>query len=735
MPKAIPYESEMDVPVRKRGSYKSNPNASANGAKSEMSSSFKQKANKKQKMADCCDVCDGECGGGCCEACDSCGGVCCGGEKESEDGQSELKISEFAGVLPQIKVEKSFAEKFIQPKWKKWAMWLKLYNNQKRDAEAIGDPLLFTIFQTILAALYTDQLTVQFIGRERGDDETAENQTLLAEYDSEEMEKDQLDYEWIFDTLFTGRGLVLMDEWDDETHTPIPEVIDPFTFLRDPDAKSINGTKRGRGACRFFGREIRMSKYELEEAGVYENLECLDKDEEVKSNTQTDEMIRARREAQGFDDMREKLCGDNQTYVLHEWWTRFNNKRYQFTLGKNCTVLLRVKEIKTKKWPVIDRTIFPSAHEWEGVSIPALCEDKQRGRAILLNLAKKGVTANLYPNYLYNNQMIKNKADLLKWEFNKFIGVSGNPQGVVAPIERKTAVTTDVQWMLDQMDAASQKATATPDIQQGAITEKVKSATEIAKVTQGVDTRYSANAKIFGWSEKRLWKLWYELYNIYFSKDIDTKIARIAGPFGPQYRRINRDNLIGNADPDVIIESKVISDAKRMNRLNMLMAVLNQSMALDNTTNKRFGLKEIMKSAGMTTDEINRLLPKTYDEYEAEEENKLLDKNKMPKIMLTQNHMTHIEIHSKAADGKAKQVHIEMHKLALYAQTHNAMLVAEAQAQQATAAGAEGAPPGPPRPPGSPPPSPMETGATPAPRDMSQSPLQLQSPTAIQMAQ
>ena len=76
-----------------------------------------------------------------------------------------------------------------------------------------------------------------------------------------------------------------------------------------------------------------------------------------------------------------------------------------------------------------------------------------------------------------------------------------------------------------------------------------------------------------------------------------------------------------------------------------------------------------------------------------------------------------------------------MHKLALYAQTHNAMLAAEAQAQQATAAGAEGAPPGPPRPPGSPPPSPMETGATPAPRDMSQSPLQLQSPTAIQMAQ
>lgn len=717
MSKAVLYETEIPV----RGSTKTS-SYSANAVKQKMTTSFNKKAkSKKDDKEEMNEEDDYE-------------------EDEVVDGKSELSPDNFQGVLKQIKTEYEFASKYIEPIWKKWAMWLKLYNNQKRDVEAIGDPLLFTIFQTILASLYTDQLTVEFKGRERGDDEMAENQTILATYDAEEMEKDQFDYEWIFDTLFCGRGFVLMDEWDDETHSPIPEVIDPFTFLHDPDAKSINGDKRGRGAARFFGREIRLSKYQMEEDGVYENIEDLGPGTDGRSNSQVDDNIRARRDAQGYDDFREKLCGDNQTYVLHEWWTRYEGKRYQFTLGKNCTVLLRVKEIKTKKWPVIDRTIFPTAHSWDGTSIPALCEDKQRARAVLMNLAKKGVTANLYPNYLYNNLLIKNKNDLLKWEFNKFVGVPGNPQGAVTPIERKPAVTSDVQWMLGEMDFASQRATATPDVQQGAMAEKVKSATEIAKVTQGVDTRYAANAKIFGQSEKKLWKLWYELYNIYFKQGIDGKIARIAGPFGPQYRRINRDNLIGNADPDVFIESKSISDAKRMNRLNMLMAVLNQSVAMDPNTNKRFGLKEIMKSAGMTTDEINRLLPKTYDEYEAEEENKLLDKNKMPKILMTQNHMVHIEIHSKAADSKAKKVHIEMHKMALYAQTHNEMLKAEAQQKAAEAAAANGGTPldasqGGARPPGTPPPSPMETGAAPAPRDMSQSPLQLQSPTAIQMAQ
>lgn len=718
MPKKIPYEtgnSAIDeVPVRGKGKRI----GSMRPMKGEMGKVFnKRAATPPEKLLE---------GGGDNET----------GEKENvvdEKVEVELTDNDLASAVKQIAAEFKYASEFIDPKWKKWGTRLKLYNNQKRNADAIGDPLLFTIFQTILASLYSDKLTVEFVGREHGDDETAENQTILAQYDTEEMMKDVVDYTWIWDTLFCGRGYVLMDEWDDERHNPVIQNIDPFTFYRDPDAKSVNGDHMGRGAAGFMGREIRMSKHELESVGCYDMDKILrvETASEDSPNPQTNENSRARREAQGFDNARAKLCGDNATYVLYEWWTWFNGERYQFTLNSDRSKICRVKKILTKKWPIVDRVLFPSAHEWEGVSVPDLVEDKQRARAIIMNLAKKGVTAALYPNYVYNNLIIKNKADLLNWEFNKFIGVPGNPQGAVAAIERKP-VTSDVQWMLDVMDFSAQKATATPDIQQGAITEKVKSATEIAKVTQGVDTRYSLSSKIFGWSEKAFWKLWYEMYNIYFEKGIDGKIARITGPFGPSYRRISRDNLIGNADPDIMIESKAISDAKRMNRLNMLMAVMNQAVAMDPNTNKRFGLKEICKSAGMSTDEINRLLPKTFDEYEAEEENKLLDRNQMPQILIGQNHMVHIEVHSKAADSKAKKVHIEMHKIALYGLTHNPNLTPKQEAEAMKAGGSDVAAA---RKPGQPEPSPMEQGTAPAPRDMMQSPLQLQSPTAIQMAQ
>jgi len=36
---------------------------------------------------------------------------------------------------------------------------------------------------------------VEFMGREEGDEETAENLNSLANYDYDEMEKDQIDYE------------------------------------------------------------------------------------------------------------------------------------------------------------------------------------------------------------------------------------------------------------------------------------------------------------------------------------------------------------------------------------------------------------------------------------------------------------------------------------------------------------------------------------------------------------
>jgi len=66
----------------------------------------------------------------------------------------------FKELIDQINSEFNISYWFMKPKWEEWALRLKLYNNQKRDKSAVGDPLMFTIHQTVLASLYDDTLSV-----------------------------------------------------------------------------------------------------------------------------------------------------------------------------------------------------------------------------------------------------------------------------------------------------------------------------------------------------------------------------------------------------------------------------------------------------------------------------------------------------------------------------------------------------------------------------------------------
>ena len=149
---------------------------------------------------------------------------------------------------------------------------LKLYNNQKRDKSAVGDTTLFTVMQTVIASLYIDTLDVKFEGREDGDEETAENLNQMAEFDYDEMVKSVVDYDWIWDTCFFGRGLVAMEEYerdpDNNTFVPMPQVIDPLIFLHDP-ASSVNGDRSGKGGMRFGGYEVKMTKQDIQTTLIF----------------------------------------------------------------------------------------------------------------------------------------------------------------------------------------------------------------------------------------------------------------------------------------------------------------------------------------------------------------------------------------------------------------------------------------------------------------------------------
>ena len=118
------------------------------------------------------------------------------GKSESSNQEEEVRTAkDYPGLLEQVKEEYDQAWKHQQPKKKQWEVRLKLYNNQKRDTKAVGDVTLFTTMQTVFASLYDDRLMVAAGGREEGDDQQTENIDAMAEFDYEEMQKDQIDYD------------------------------------------------------------------------------------------------------------------------------------------------------------------------------------------------------------------------------------------------------------------------------------------------------------------------------------------------------------------------------------------------------------------------------------------------------------------------------------------------------------------------------------------------------------
>jgi hypothetical protein len=581
---------------------------------------------------------------------------------------TSVKGETFDSLIKQVDVEYNLAWQHQIPKIQVALSRLKLYNNQKKDVNAVGDPLLFTVLQTILASLYDDKLGVEFTGREEGDAETGENLTALADFDYDKMQKDKLDYDWLWDTCFFGHSLVKMAEFDrdPEFMCPIPELMDPMTFLRDPKAITVNGDIRGRGAMRFGGREIWVPRRSLSEAkGYFDIKDIKSADTEVKELVKQAKEARDAAQGLGSETKTDKIFGDNEAISALEWYTWWRGKRVMVTLANDRKTVIKFKELK-KYFPIVDRQLYPTSHDWDGVSIPDIIEDKQRQRSVAINLTLQAMKADLYPMYIYDESRIKNKSDLLEFQFNKFVGVKGDGdiRGAVQPMNKATPRMDLVDFILNTLDSSAQRATATPEMQQGQVSDSKRTLGELNLVAQKVDTRYSLTAKVFGWSEQDFWQQWYMHYKENFKSGIDEKMIRIVGAMGTKWRGLTRENIIGVQDPDIKIESRVVTENRKLKERVMLTAYGNM-IGQDPSANKREFMKKLGKLNGLSKDEINSIYPPTYDELLAEDENEKLNEDKLVIPNPDDNDQIHLTMHNKAKDGRAKTAHVEAHKASM----------------------------------------------------------------------
>lgn len=592
--------------------------------------------------------------------------------------EEEVKDDSFeARIIKQVQREYKEAWDFMRPKIQENLGRLKLYNNQRRDKAKVGDPLIFTYHQTILAALYDDKLSVQFGGREEGDEDMAENLNGLAEYDFDDMAKAEHDYDWDWDALAWGRGLSYFNEFDTESKTPIAVVWDALTFIRDPDAKSVNGNRLGQGAMRFGGREVSLSISDIKDNPEYFNVNKL-KDSSGSSFSLVEEASQARSQAQGTQDS-SLLKDDLDLSVVLQWFTIIDGQKMLVELTNERTNLIRILDLDDQ-WPLIDRPCYPMAHDWDGVSVFDITEDKQRYRAALQNIYGDSARADLYPMYLFDETKIKKSIDK-KFGFNKWIPVDGEVGNAVSPLQ-KAQPSGQAQFIMQFLDIASQKALATPEMQQGGLSSKERTLGELNLVASKVDTRYSLAAKLWGISEAKFYRRWYEIYDRDFDGQIQKKVARLMGSFGPVWRPITRDKIIvaHKLGPDIKIESRVLSEARKQ-RTFQEMRVYLDFIAQDQTADLRYFKKKTARLL-FDKDEVDRIFPPTIDELEAQKENKKLNNGEFVRALLEHDHVTHRRIHAGAKEGEQTDKHNAMHEFFLMKKRNEPELFPQIQGEQ-----------------------------------------------------
>lgn len=583
-------------------------------------------------------------------------------------------------LLTQVKAEYDFATRELKTWVDTNIKRLKLYNNQKRNEEHIGEPLLFTHMNTWLSSLHDDTYDRVWVAREEGDIETAENLTAVSEYDHELMGKDELDYNATWDALFFSYAVIDMLEFDPSKMCPSPTLLDPLTFYYDTFASSIDGNIVSKNGMRFLGWDMYMSKREVLASPLLgeEALHSLE-DTADSGMSHKDEARKERLEALGgsYTHLKRDDMQDNNVYELVQWRTMFKGKKVVLVLNAKRSEILGARYLpqdekgNSLSWFITSKRFNPQPHQFKGTSLPDLLEDKQRQKAMIINDQINLARSLTYGSYVYDSTKIKNKTDL-KWGYDKWIGVDGDPNSAVAPVRKDTSSLAFLDNTLGYIDASAQKASATPELQQGVLSEQQRTLGELNLIASSSKTRYSLALKTFATGDRDFWRMWYLLYKVNFKEGLGKKVVRIGGSTRV-FRELNRENLLCKTDPDVRIESRAVMEARNQGRLKQLVEI-GEFIMQDPDADKRAYTKKILNIAGLDGQEIDNILPPTSDEIIAKEQNDMINKGEEPPFLVNDNHLVHIRIHREALENDIKKNHILTHLKALKVEQENPIL-------------------------------------------------------------
>ena len=536
----------------------------------------------------------------------------------------------------------------------------KLFNYQKKNKDKIGDSTLFNVHSALMAREYIDKPTSKFNAHSTNQSRIVNNLNLALEADMNSSYMENLTYDWKHDKFLRWHGTIIRNGWDGIDKRPFFETVDPRVEILDPDGDYRNGDYS------FYGFEKTEFKKDITEENGYEILE-----EDITTESKQSEIKKVRERDQNNFKMWGSLTWDSKnnpdiSLYCHMAFFGKNNVRAMVWLANGRKDIAKVHLLpqRTKRVRAFDDILAITYHKPRrnnpyGDRIARYVGDVQIMKSIIANLRLDKIKAELYPTYLRNTRMIKNKGDL-EFGFNKVI--DANPLAGESLREALTPIQKDLRadnsYILDDsMDRQVEASTSIGRIAQWSSTERREWVGTNQLVQDNTDINLSLSAKVDAiWYEKlcNVWLYWY----LEKFKDGDKKIVFIQTGSWSMSRELTKAEFLTDSALKITVDT-VIEIEQRMSRdriaygqaIGLLQSIERPESAKLST------MRKYLASLNLRPEDIEEQIPQTAQETVAEANVGLLLEGKYVEVRDYYDPDTHLIAIKSAGDGLNVQIY------------------------------------------------------------------------------
>lgn len=533
---------------------------------------------------------------------------------------------------------------FLDTRKRRQVRQLVLLNNSQRGDQNIASTLLLTLFNRILSALYDDKIQVKFLPSQGILQEQLNAYNLLAQSDYLEMEKAKLDYDWVWDTLFFGRGYVETLRFDKKRKLLTPSVINPLVFGYDPYFENVQD-------WRYYWKWIIKSKYEIERLikdGTIKGIRSIKDIASGVEPTLWDYKTKRDQAKKAIEPSPDSYEGGVYQILEFYGYNKAGN-RAVFWLDKDFSKVIYEEELDLRdgvegmsKWPIVVKEAFREPHSTVNFSVADLLEDKHRAKSVLLNLAYIAAKDQANPLYGYNPDKVKDITQFFARQINQHIPMED--ETAAWPLQKASGMSADLINFISTLTTEANEPVGTGTVLQPE-TRGPDTATEAAIDQQLNDLAQSLQSKVLQFGEKEFWSHWFHRYQRY-GKELGDKMANIVGVKGVDSQMIDLTVFQTSFPPGVMVYSAKEAEYKELvlrRDLMQLYPALAQTLDEDGLRNfnKHVFFPKFLQDPSL----IDIMFPKTIEEMKAEQQNEELKADIYPPVLDTDDHATHIYTH------------------------------------------------------------------------------------------